>query len=132
MSGPNHHPTVPKQFNPWRAPGKAPVFDSCGMAGGRVSTKTALITSDCGETAALPSTKMARITSDCGALGLSLMTVHAAAHTDYPPHWWLPEHIRCRVQVTEAFNAAAFNTTKYAKIGDLGTKVGSTKEMKSW
>lgn len=48
------------KFNPWRAPGKAPVFDSCGMAGGR----------------------------------------------------W-----------TEAFNAAAFNTTKFAKIGDLGTKV---------
>lgn len=22
------------KFNPWRAPGKAPVFDSCGMAGG--------------------------------------------------------------------------------------------------
>jgi len=48
------------KFNPWRAPGKAPVFDSCGMAGGR----------------------------------------------------W-----------TEAFNAAAFNTTKYAKMGDLGSEV---------
>jgi len=48
------------KFNPWRAPGKAPVFDSCGMAGGR----------------------------------------------------W-----------TEAFNAAAFNTTKFAKIGDLGSKI---------
>lgn len=48
------------KFNPWRAPGKAPVFDSCGMAGGR----------------------------------------------------W-----------TEAFNAAAFNTTRFAKMGDLGTKV---------
>lgn len=48
------------KFNPWRAPGKAPVFDSCGMAGGR----------------------------------------------------W-----------TEAFNAAAFNTTKFAKMGDLGSKV---------
>ena len=48
------------KFNPWRAPGKAPVFDSCGMAGGRV---------------------------------------------------------------TEAFNAAAFNTTKFAQIGDLGSKV---------
>merc|ERR1712166_1327030 len=48
------------KFNPWRAPGKAPVFDSCGMAGGR----------------------------------------------------W-----------TEAFNAAAFNTTKFAKMGDLGSEV---------
>jgi hypothetical protein len=48
------------KFNPWRAPGKAPVFDSCGMAGGR----------------------------------------------------W-----------TEAFNAAAFNTTQYATMGDLGSKV---------
>ena len=25
------------KFNPWRAPGKAPVFDSCGMAGGRTT-----------------------------------------------------------------------------------------------
>jgi len=48
------------KFNPWRAPGKAPVFDPCGMAGGR----------------------------------------------------W-----------TEAFNAAAFNTTAFAKMGDLGSKV---------
>lgn len=48
------------KFNPWRAPGKAPVFDSCGMAGGRL---------------------------------------------------------------TEAFNAAAYNTTKFAKMGDLGSKV---------
>ena len=48
------------KFNPWRAPGKAPVFDSCGMAGGR----------------------------------------------------W-----------TEAFNAAAFNTTQFAKMGDLGSAV---------
>jgi len=48
------------KFNPWRAPGKAPVFDPCGMAGGR----------------------------------------------------W-----------TEAFNAAAFNSTRFAKMGDLGTKV---------
>jgi hypothetical protein len=48
------------KFNPWRAPGKAPVFDSCGMAGGR----------------------------------------------------W-----------TEAFNAAAYNTTKFAKMGDLGSVV---------
>ena len=48
------------KFNPWRAPGKAPVFDSCGMAGGR----------------------------------------------------W-----------TEAFNAAAFNSSKFAKMGDRGTKV---------
>jgi len=48
------------KFNPWRAPGKAPVFDPCGMAGGR----------------------------------------------------W-----------TEAFNAAAFNTTKFAKMGDLGSQV---------
>ena len=48
------------KYNPWRAPGKAPVFDSCGMAGGR----------------------------------------------------W-----------TEAFNAAAFNTTVFAKMGDLGSEV---------
>jgi len=48
------------KFNPWRAPGKAPVFDPCGMAGGRL---------------------------------------------------------------TEAFNAAAYNTTRYAKMGDLGTQV---------
>jgi len=48
------------KFNPWRAPGKAPVFDSCGMAGGRT---------------------------------------------------------------TEAFNAAAFNTTAFASMGDLGTAV---------
>jgi len=48
------------KYNPWRAPGKAPVLDSCGMAGGRL---------------------------------------------------------------TEAFNAAAYNTTKFARMGDLGSKV---------
>jgi hypothetical protein len=48
------------KFNPWRYPGKAPVFDSCGMAGGR----------------------------------------------------W-----------TEAFNAAAFNSSAYAKMGDMGSQV---------
>jgi len=48
------------KFNPWRAPGKAPIFDPCGMAGGR----------------------------------------------------W-----------TETFNAAAFNTTTFAKMGDLGSDV---------
>ena len=48
------------RFNPWRAPGHAPVWDACGMAGG--SPK-------------------------------------------------------------EVFNAGAYNTTVYAKIGDLGSKV---------
>lgn len=48
------------KFNPWRAPGKAPVFDSCGMAGGNY---------------------------------------------------------------VEVFNAGAYKATKYAKQGDLGTKV---------
>eukprot|EP00041_Stephanoeca_diplocostata_P007815 m.112842 g.112842 ORF g.112842 m.112842 type:complete len:390 (-) comp17044_c0_seq1:271-1440(-) len=48
------------KFNPWRAPGKAPVFDSCGMAGGNYF---------------------------------------------------------------EVFNAGAYNTTKFAKQGDLGSKV---------
>ena len=47
-------------YNPWRAPGKAPVFDACGMAGGS-------------------------------------------------------KH--------EAFNAGAYNTTIYAKQGDLGSQV---------
>jgi hypothetical protein len=47
-------------FNPWRAPGRAPVFDACGMAGG---TKA------------------------------------------------------------EAFNAGAYNSTVFAKQGDLGSKV---------
>lgn len=48
------------KYNPWRAPGRAPVFDACGMAGG--------------------------------------------------------------VQA-EMFNAAAYNTTIYAKQGDLGSEV---------
>jgi len=48
------------KYNPWRAPGKSPVFDACGMAGG-------------------------------------------VAH--------------------EVFNAGAYNTTKFAKQGDLGSKV---------
>jgi len=48
------------KYNPWRAPGKAPVFDSCGMAGGNTY---------------------------------------------------------------EVFNAGAYRTTKFAKQGDLGTKV---------
>jgi hypothetical protein len=48
------------KFNPWRAPGKAPVFDPCGKAGGS-------------------------------------------------------DH--------EQFNAGAYNTTKFAKQGDLGSKV---------
>ena len=48
------------KFNPWRAPGKAPVFDACGMAGGNP---------------------------------------------------------------TEVFNAGAYNTTKFAKQGDLGSEV---------
>jgi len=48
------------KFHPWRAPGQAPVFDACGMAGG---------------------------------------TWH------------------------EVFNAGAYNTTKYAKQGDLGSQV---------
>jgi len=48
------------KFNPWRAPGRAPVFDACGMAGG-------------------------------------------------------VDH--------EVFNAGAYNTTKFAKQGDLGSKV---------
>ena len=48
------------KYNPWRAPGRAPVFDACGMAGGTLS---------------------------------------------------------------EVFNAGAFNTTKYAAQGDLGSKV---------
>ena len=48
------------RFNPWRAPGHAPVFDACGMAGG-------------------------------------------------------VKH--------EVFNAGAYNTTVYAKQGDLGSKV---------
>lgn len=48
------------KYNPWRSPGKAPVFDPCGMAGG-----------------------------------------------------W--HH--------EEFNAAEYNTTKFAKQGDLGSKV---------
>ena len=48
------------KHNPWRAPGRAPVFDACGMAGGT------------------------------------------------------PQ---------EAFNAAAYNTTRYAKQGDLGSVV---------
>jgi hypothetical protein len=52
------------KFNPWRAPGKAPVFDPCGMAGG---------------------------------------------HLPGPPK-------------TE-WNAGAFNTTKFAKMGDLGSQV---------
>lgn len=54
------------KFNPWRAPGKAPVFDACGMAGGT----------------------------------------------------W-----------TEVFNAAAYNTTKYAKQGDLGSQVLKPRPM---
>lgn len=48
------------KYNPWRAPGTAPVFDSCGMAGGNYY---------------------------------------------------------------EVFNAGAYKTTKFAKQGDLGTKV---------
>ena len=48
------------KFNPWRAPGMAPMYDPCGMAGGTPA---------------------------------------------------------------ESFNAAAYNTTKYAKQGDLGSKV---------
>lgn len=48
------------KFNPWRAPGTAPVFDACGMAGGNP---------------------------------------------------------------TEVFNAGAYNATKFAKQGDLGSKV---------
>ena len=48
------------KYNPWRAPGKAPVFDACGMAGGTYS---------------------------------------------------------------EVFNAGAYNTTVYARQGDLGTQV---------
>ena len=48
------------KFNPWRAPGRAPVYDACGMAGG-------------------------------------------------------VNH--------EVFNAGAYNTTKYAKQGDLGSMV---------
>lgn len=48
------------KFNPWRAPGKAPVADPCGMAGGNTY---------------------------------------------------------------EVFNAGAYNATKFAKQGDLGTKV---------
>eukprot|EP00440_Ansanella_granifera_P001336 gb/GFBE01001438.1/.p1 GENE.gb/GFBE01001438.1/~~gb/GFBE01001438.1/.p1 ORF type:complete len:387 (+),score=62.44 gb/GFBE01001438.1/:1-1161(+) len=48
------------KYNPWRAPGTAPVFDACGMAGGN----------------------------------------------------WV-----------EVFNAGAYNTTKFAKQGDLGSKV---------
>lgn len=48
------------KHNPWRAPGMAPVFDACGMAGGNYF---------------------------------------------------------------EVFNAGAYNTTKFAKQGDLGTKV---------
>jgi len=48
------------KYNPWRAPGKAPIADSCGMAGGNTY---------------------------------------------------------------EVFNAGAYNTTRYAKQGDLGTHV---------
>merc|ERR1719379_584664 len=48
------------KFNPWRSPGRAPVFDACGMAGG-----------------------------------------------------W----------IHEMFNAGEYNTTKFAKQGDLGSKV---------
>ena len=48
------------RFNPWRAPGQAPVYDACGMAGGAP---------------------------------------------------------------TAGFNAAEYNTTRYAKQGDLGSKV---------
>ena len=48
------------KFNPWRAPGKAPVFDSCGMAGGNTF---------------------------------------------------------------EVFNAGAYRTTRFAKQGDLGSRV---------
>lgn len=54
------------KFNPWRAPGTAPVFDPCGMAGGTWS---------------------------------------------------------------EAFNAGAYNTTKFAKQGDLGSKVLPKRPM---
>ena len=48
------------KFNPWRAPGQAPVFDPCGMAGG---------------------------------------------------------------SFVEVFNAGAYNTTEFAKQGDLGSQV---------
>lgn len=48
------------KFNPWRAPGRAPVFDPCGKAG-------------------------------------------------------VSDH--------QAFNAGAYNTTEFAKQGDLGSKV---------
>lgn len=54
------------KWNPWRAPGKAPVFDSCGMAGGNY---------------------------------------------------------------VEVFNAGAYNTTIYAKQGDLGSKVLKPRPM---
>lgn len=27
------------RFNPWRAPGHAPVVDACGMAGGKLKTQ---------------------------------------------------------------------------------------------
>jgi hypothetical protein len=54
------------KYNPWRAPGKAPVFDACGMAGGNYF---------------------------------------------------------------EVFNAGAYNTTKFAKQGDLGTNVLPKRPM---
>jgi len=57
------------KFNPWRAPGKAPVADSCGMAGGNTY---------------------------------------------------------------EVFNAGAYNTTKFAKQGDLGTKLPRRKSGTFW
>ena len=34
-AAPCHGPTDWYEFSPWRAPGSAPVFDSCGVAGGK-------------------------------------------------------------------------------------------------